>query len=124
MDGVARASRTLRAATSPDPGDRVVQLLVQMIGLRFTATVPAANAERPGGGCIQTGRGALLGRATAERGAVPHLPVDDVHLPISAPAFRVYRPHGGKVSVIPGWPGLVRAAQAAVRSAQETDRRR
>ena len=35
-DGVARALRTLRAATSPEPRDRVVPLSAQMIGLRFT----------------------------------------------------------------------------------------
>ena len=44
-DGVARALRTLRAATSPDPGDRVVPLSAQMIGLRFTAAALAAGVE-------------------------------------------------------------------------------
>ena len=34
-DGAARAVRLLRAATSPEPGDRVVPLSAQMIGLRF-----------------------------------------------------------------------------------------
>ena len=42
-DGVARAIRTLRAATSPAPGDRVVQLSAQMIGLRFTTAAHAAG---------------------------------------------------------------------------------
>ena len=40
--GVARALRTLRAATGPEPGDRVVPLSPQMIGLRFTAAAAAA----------------------------------------------------------------------------------
>ena len=44
-DGVARALRTLRAATSPEPGDRVVPLSAQMIGLRFTAAATAAGVE-------------------------------------------------------------------------------
>ena len=45
-DGVLRAIRTLRAATSPEPGDRVVPLSAQMIGLRFTAAAEAAGIER------------------------------------------------------------------------------
>ena len=45
-DGVARALRTLRAATSPEPTDRVVPLSAQMIGLRFTAAAQAAGVER------------------------------------------------------------------------------
>ena len=44
-DGVARALRTLRAATSPEPGDRVVPLSAQMIGLRFTAAAMVAGVE-------------------------------------------------------------------------------
>ena len=44
-DGVARAIRTLRASTSPEPGDRVVPLSAQMIGLRFTAAAQAAGVE-------------------------------------------------------------------------------
>ena len=44
-DGVARALRTLRAATSPEPADRVVPLSAQMIGLRFTAAAQAAGVE-------------------------------------------------------------------------------
>ena len=44
-DGVARAIRTLRAATSPEPGDRVVPLSAQMVGLRFTAAAQAAGVE-------------------------------------------------------------------------------
>ena len=44
-DGVARAIRTLRAVTSPEPGDRVVPLSAQMIGLRFTAAAVAAAVE-------------------------------------------------------------------------------
>ena len=45
-DGVARALRTLRTATSPEPGDRVVPLSAQMVGLRFTAAAEAAGVER------------------------------------------------------------------------------
>ena len=44
-DGVARALRTLRAATSPVPGDRVVPLTAQRIGLRFTASARTAGIE-------------------------------------------------------------------------------
>ena len=44
-DGVARALRALRAATSPEPGDRVVPLSAQMIGLRFTAAAGSAGVE-------------------------------------------------------------------------------
>ena len=36
-NGAACATRTLRAATSPEPGDCVVPLSAQTIGLRFTA---------------------------------------------------------------------------------------
>ena len=35
-DGVARALRTLRAATTPEPADRVVPLSAQTVGSRFT----------------------------------------------------------------------------------------
>ena len=44
-DSVARALRMLRTATSPEPGDRVVPLSAQMIGLRFTATARVAGIE-------------------------------------------------------------------------------
>ena len=44
-DGVARALRTLRAASSPEPGDRMVPLSAQMIGLRFTAAALVAGVE-------------------------------------------------------------------------------
>ena len=44
-DGVARALRTLRASTSPEPGDLVVPLSAQMVGLRFTAAARAAGVE-------------------------------------------------------------------------------
>ena len=40
-DGGARA----RAATTPEPGDRVVPLSPQMTGLRFTAAARAAGVE-------------------------------------------------------------------------------
>ena len=45
-DGVARALRTLRAATNPEAGDRVVPLSAQMIGLRFTAAARDAGVEK------------------------------------------------------------------------------
>ena len=45
-DGVARAIRTLRATTSPEPAERVVPLSAQMIGLRFTTAAAAAGVER------------------------------------------------------------------------------
>ena len=45
-DGVARALRTLRTATAPEPGDRVVPLSAQMVGLRFTAAAEAAGVEK------------------------------------------------------------------------------
>ena len=44
--GVARTIRTLRAATCPEPADRVVPLSPQMVGLRFTAAAAAAGVER------------------------------------------------------------------------------
>ena len=44
--GVARAIRTLREATAPKPGDRVVPLSPQMVGLRFTAAAAAAGLDR------------------------------------------------------------------------------
>ena len=44
-DGVARVLRTLRGATSPEPGERVVPLSAQMIGLRFTTAAQAAGVE-------------------------------------------------------------------------------
>ena len=44
-DGVARAIRALRTATSPEPGDRVVPLSAQMVGLRFTVAAQAAGVE-------------------------------------------------------------------------------
>ena len=44
-DGVARALRTLRAAATPAPGERVVPLSPQMIGLRLTAAARAAGVD-------------------------------------------------------------------------------
>ena len=43
--GAARAVRTLRAARSPEPGDRVMPPSAQMIGLRFTAAAESAGDE-------------------------------------------------------------------------------
>ena len=94
--GVARAIRTLRAAASPGPADRVVPLSSKMVGLRFQAAARAAGVEhvtahsgRVGLASELTSRGAsttdvmLAGNwktsrmvahysagATAERGAV------------------------------------------------------
>lgn len=45
-DGVARAIRALRDATSPDQDNRVVQLSPQAVGMRFTAAAEAAGVER------------------------------------------------------------------------------
>ena len=45
-NGPARAVRTLRAATSPEPAGRVVPLSAQMVGLRFTAAARAAGLDR------------------------------------------------------------------------------
>ena len=98
--GVARALRTLRAAASPAPEDRVVPLSPKMVGLRFQAAAPGRRrragdrplgAGRAGVGAHEPGRvndrrdarreledepdgGALLGRRdrrTRGRGAVP-----------------------------------------------------
>ena len=55
-DGVARALRTLRAATSPEPGDRVVPLSAQMIGLRFTAAARKRRRREPGDRALGTSR--------------------------------------------------------------------
>ena len=44
---VAGALRTLRAASSPGPEDRVVPLSPQMVGLRFQAAARAAGVEAP-----------------------------------------------------------------------------
>lgn len=49
-DGAAHAIWMLRAATSLEPGDRVVPLSAQMIGLRFTRPqrrLPASRARSP-----------------------------------------------------------------------------
>ena len=43
--GVARAIRTLRAAATPAPADRVVPLSPKMVGLRFQAAARAAGVE-------------------------------------------------------------------------------
>lgn len=45
-DGVERAIRTLRDTTNPEPGDRVVPLSPQAVGMRFTAAATAAGVER------------------------------------------------------------------------------
>ena len=43
--GVARAIRTLRAAATPGPADRVAPLSPKMVGLRFQAAARAAGVE-------------------------------------------------------------------------------
>lgn len=48
-NGVARAIRTLRTATSPDLGTRIVPSSARMIGLRFTVA-PMARASASAGG--------------------------------------------------------------------------
>ena len=60
-DGVARALRTLRATMSPEPGDRVVPLSAQMIGLRFTSAAQVAGVEKPGDPALGTGRAGVGG---------------------------------------------------------------
>ena len=65
-DGVARAIRTLRATTSPEPAERVVPLSAQMIGLRFTAAAQAAGVERRV--TVHSGRVGLASELTS-RGA-------------------------------------------------------
>ena len=48
-DGVARAVRMLRAATTPEPsGDHVVPLSPQMVGLRFTVGGAGRGRREPG----------------------------------------------------------------------------
>ena len=68
-DGVARALRTLRAATTPEPGYRVVPLSAQMIGLRFTAAAQAAGRREPGHRALGAGR---AGVGADEPGCVDH----------------------------------------------------
>ncbi|MCY4637484.1 MAG: hypothetical protein OXG04_23800 [Acidobacteria bacterium] len=68
-DGAARTVRTLRAATSPDPGDRLVPLSAQMIGLRFTATAQTAGVESRV--TAHSGEG-WVGVGTHEPGRVDH----------------------------------------------------
>ena len=65
-DGVARGIRALRAATSPEPDDRVVPLSAQMIGLRFTAAAQTAGVE-----CRVTAHSGRVGLASelTSRGA-------------------------------------------------------
>ena len=55
-DGVARAIRTLRAATGPAPADQVVPLSPQMIGLRFTTAAAAAWRRTPRDRALGAGR--------------------------------------------------------------------
>ena len=68
-DGVARAIRTLRAATNPESGDRVVPLSAQMIGLRFTAAAVTAGIESRVNGSLGAGR---VGVGAHEPGRINH----------------------------------------------------
>ena len=68
-EGVARALRTLRAATSPESGERVVPLSAQMIGLRFTAAAAAAGGDSRT--TAHSGRVGLASEPTS-RGRVDH----------------------------------------------------
>ena len=63
-DGVLRGIRTLLAATSPEPGDRVVPLSAQMIGLASELTSSGASTTD-----VMLVAHYAAG-ATAERGAV------------------------------------------------------
>ena len=62
---VARAIRTLRAAATPGPTDRVAPLSPKMVGLRFQAAARAAGVERV---TAHAGRGGLASELTS-RGA-------------------------------------------------------
>ena len=66
--GVARAIRTLRAAASPAPTDRVVPLSPKMVGLRFQAAARAAGVEHV---TVHSGRVGLASELTS-RGGVDH----------------------------------------------------
>ena len=66
-DGVARAIRTLRTATSPEPGDRVVPLSAQMVGLRFTVAAQVAGVESR-----VTAHSRRVGIGTHEPGRIDH----------------------------------------------------
>ena len=66
-DGVARALRTLRAATRPEPDDRVVPLSAQMIGLRCSATAQVADVESR-----VTAHSGRVGVGVAKPGRVDH----------------------------------------------------
>ena len=68
-DGVARALRMLRASMSPEPGDRVVPLSAQMIGLRFTAVAQAAGVETSSNRALGSGR---AGVGVDEPGRLDH----------------------------------------------------
>ena len=67
-DGAARAVRTLRVGTSPEPARRVVPLSPQMIGLRFTVAAAVAGIERRV--TAHSGRVGLASELTS-RGALP-----------------------------------------------------
>ena len=122
--GVARAIRTLRAAATPAPADRVAPLSPKMVGLRFQTAARAAGVEhvtahsgRVGLASELTSRGAsttdvmLAGNwrtsrmvahysagATAERGARGAVPVSGA----GAGAIRRAPPHPNFTPVFSG----------------------
>ena len=81
-DGVARALRTLRAATTPEPGDRVVPLSAQMIGLRFTAAAMVAGVESRV--TAHSGRGGLASELTSRGASI----FPETSLPLDLPGQR------------------------------------
>ena len=141
-DGVARALRMLRVATSPEPADRVVPLSAQMIGLRFTAAAQTAGVERRvtahsgrvGLASELTSRGAsttdvmLAGNwktsrmvahysagATAERGAVARYFVGRANSCWEASGERSWRRGDSDAATLPAIPGAERSAEKQAR---------
>ena len=84
-DGAARAIRTLRAATSPEPGDGVVPFSPQMVGLRFTvAIIRASHPERyrslPSKSSVLEGVALPSSSTPAARHALPRSGVQSAHV--------------------------------------------
>ena len=106
-DGVARALRTLRTATSPEPGDRVVPLSAQMVGLRFTAAAEAAGVESRV--TAHSGAGNRPARTAGRRGReVPDLYKTTARRQAASGPFREYyrgrqRPAVGDSILPPQW---------------------
>ena len=68
-DGVARALRTLRAATSPELGDRVVPLSAQMVGFAVHGNGGGRRRREPSDCALRAGR---AGVGAHEPGRVDH----------------------------------------------------